>query len=129
MNYEDEIGNLLESLSEENGETITSQVKTLIAKLCCVNSCPLPEEVQQLEIPEFPQDEINLLESESDSDNDDVEFMAEDDIEMETKAQENIEKLAVDTGADLSSDHKKILKQWTQQQMQNNLNVRTKDKK
>lgn len=128
---EPEVVNLLESLSEKDNTTITRQLQTLVGELCRIHLRPIPEEVKKLEIPELPkdatEDDVESLVSDFDSEE---EFMGDDDeIEMEVKEQENnnedIKKLAVDTGDDLSTEHKETLQRWSQQQMQSNLKVRT----
>jgi hypothetical protein len=125
---EPDVVKLLESLSKNDNTTISQQIKTLVGELCRIHACTLPEEVKKLEIPEFPKDEDDVESLVSDFDSEE-EFMAEDDIEMEVKAQENnnedVKKLAVDSGDDLSTEHKQTLQRWSQQQMQSSVKVRT----
>lgn len=111
----------MESLSNSRDTTITSQVKTLVSELCRIHSYTLPEEVEALEIPQYPK-EVPL---ESDDDDGENDSMVEDGNEdMESMfLNSSSEKTADGEEAGLDPEHQQLLAEVAQKQLENNLEV------
>jgi hypothetical protein len=124
---EPKVISLLDSIDDLEDTTVTSQVKTVLTELCSIFSLELPKELEDLKIPDVSFEEVTEP-LESDSESEEEEFMAEDDVELETKAlevsPEETEKLAVDNGDDLSPDKKEILKRFATKKQESSSKVK-----
>lgn len=113
----------MDLLSDLNNTTITIQIQKLCRELCRIHSLPFPDEIQNLVDPELPED-VEFKEPDSDSD---IDFIAEDDIDMEIQADKKFKKDyesgTVEDEADIEAENKKTLDKWVNQQAQNNLKV------
>lgn len=69
---------LLETLANSDGTTITEQVKGLVTELCHIESHPVPEEVEKLEIPEYSNE--NEPSGSEPEDGDDEFMIDEEDV-------------------------------------------------
>lgn len=113
----------METLAISNGTTITEQVKGLVTEICHIESHPVPEEVEKLEIPEY----LNKNESSgSEPEDGDDEFMIdEEDIVINGDEADSGDNLgeAAGPGTELDPELNKLLEKVAHKQMEAHMEV------